>query len=561
MKLALKVWTLVAIGIFFYTNVSDAQASAAVGSIRGVIKDAQGSPLVGASVMVMSETEQAKAKIVKQVSTDKEGLFLAANILPGRYRIKALAAGFAPFVFAADVLPRKVIVFDSILMRRTGTLAEQTSLNANSTAATRRARGSIFHLEEVKPKVVEDDSVVLTPRSTELHGYVNAFNQTATREESSFGSMVGANFALSQQLTERTDMVMHGQVAHGDGAMQRFEVLTTTNASDKHRLSLALGYARFTFSRQNAIPKVGQFSLSARDTWQVAGPVLVVYGLEFARFTEGANATSVLPRLGVAVDAGARTRVFAGLEPGASVDEQSSINLESGEIVFSQPKTVAFSKHNRPLTDSSYRLQVGAEHILNDKSSVEMMAFFDTVSGHGVGLLAIPVDGIENADATITTAEQKGRARGLRVVYNRKLSRVIDSSFGYAFGEGQQMDARGITTPSQIFSNATFQVFSARVNANFLKTGTRVSTILRIAPQQAIFGIDPFQGQIATFDPNISISLSQALPNFGILPGHWELMADLRNLLDQQASITDDNQQLIASRYGRLVRVGVSMRF
>lgn len=561
MRLALKVWTLIVIGLFVYGNVSDAEAAVAVGSIRGVIKDAQGSPLVGASVLVMTEVDQEKPKVVKQVSTDKEGLFLAANIIPGRYHVKALATGFTPIVFAADVLPRKVIVFDSLLMRRTGTLAEQTSLNADSKAATRRARGSIFHIDQEKPKVADEDaSTVLAPRSSEIHGFVNAFNQTAAGDESAVGSMVGANFAISQQLARDTNMVMHGQVGHGEGAMQRFEVLTTTHAGDQHKLSLALGYARFTFSRQSAIPKVGQFSLSARDTWQVAGPVLVVYGLEFARFTEGAKATSVLPRFGVAVDAGARTRVFAGLEPGSSDDEQSSVNLESGEIVFAQPKTVAFAKDHRPLTDSSYRLQVGAEHILSDKSSVEVMAFFDTVSGHGVGLLAIPFDRIED-DPTYSTAQQKGRARGLRVVYNRRINNIFDSSIGYAFGEGQQLDGRGISEPANLFSNASFQVFSARVNAHFVKSGTRISTVLRIAPKQAVFAIDPFQGQIATYDPNISISLSQALPDFGILPGHWEVMADLRNLLDQQASIADETQQLISSRYNRLVRVGVSMRF
>ena len=205
-------------------------------------------------------------------------------------------------------------------------------------------------------------------------------------------------------------------------------------------------------------------------------------------------------------------------------------------------------------------ISVRAEHILSDKSSVEVMAFFDTVSGHGVGLLAIPVDRIED-DPTFSTAQQKGRARGLRVVYNRRINNIFDSSFGYAFGEGQQLDGRAISEPANLFSNAAFQVFSARVNAHFVKSGTRISTVLRIAPKQAIFAIDPFQGQMTTYDPNLSLSLTQSLPDFGILPGHWEVIADLRNLLDQQASIADETQQLISSRYNRLVRVGVSMRF
>jgi hypothetical protein len=36
---------------------------------------------------------------------------------------------------------------------------------------------------------------------------------------------------------------------------------------------------------------------------------------------------------------------------------------------------------------------------------------------------------------------------------------------------------------------------------------------------------------------------------------------DLRNLLDQQTSVGDERQELVASRFHRLVRVGLSLRF
>jgi hypothetical protein len=566
MKKAFQFCVLIAIGAIVYANLPEAQAaSASLGSIRGFIKDGQGNPLIGASVFILTEVEPQAIKVIKRASTDKEGKFLAAGLLPGRYLLKAEAEGFAPLAFSADVQPRKVIVFDSILMRREGTLAEKTSLSLDPKFAARRSRGSIFHLDENKPaektdKEAEDQTVALTPRSPELHGFIHAFNQTAVSNNPETGSMTGANFAVSQQIGRDANVVMSGQVARGDGAMQRFEVLTTGHAGDKHKLGLALGYARFTFSRHSQTPQIGQFSLSATDTWQVAGPVLVVYGLEFARFTDSTSATSVLPKFGIAIDAGARTRFFAGLTPGASTDEQTKVNLESGEIVFTQPKHTAYSKEGAPVMDSSYRLQVGAERILSDKSSVEVMAFFDTISGHGVGLLAIPIERIE-IDPGIYTEQQKGRARGLRVVYNRHINSVLDGSVGYAYGEGQELDPRGITDPAHLFTNGTFQIISARINANFISTGTRISTVLRIAPVRAVFAIDPFEGQIATYDPNLSISLNQTLPTFGFIPGQLEAVVDVRNLLDQQASVADERQQLINSRFNRLVRVGLSMRF
>jgi Carboxypeptidase regulatory-like domain len=567
MKQALRLWAIVAIGVIACASVP-ASASVAPGSIRGCIVDGRGNPLVGAAVLVLTESEESKSdKVVKRANTDNEGKFIAAGISPGRYRVKAAADGFTPVELAAEVRPNKATVFDSIYLRRINTLAEETSLNKDSKYAARSAQGTIFHIDGAKKTPAEnsgEDAIALTDRASEIHGAVNTFAQTTAGGSAEASSFLGANFAVSEQIGKDANLVVSGQAGLGDGAPQRLEVLTTAHAGDRHRFAVALGYGRFTFSRRAGLPKLGQFSVSATDTWQVSGPVLVVYGLEVAHFSEGSSGTSVLPKIGLAVDATPRTRLFASLTPGSSSDVQSKVNLESGEIEFAEPKPVAVSSQpgasSVPVLDRSYRLQFGGEQILSEKSSVEVMAFFDTVSGHGVGLLAIP-NGNEQAESIVRTAEQSGRARGLRVVYHRRLNSVVDGSVGYAFGEGQRFDARGITVPENLFSNGLFHVFSARVNANFINTGTKVSTVLRLAPEQAVFAIDPFQGQVSTYDPNISLSLAQELPSFGFLPGQWEAVVDLRNLLDQQSSVADDRQELVASRFHRLVRIGLSLRF
>lgn len=565
MKNATKLYALVAVVAIAYAS-APAHAAAGQGSIRGVVMDLSGSPLIGAAVMVMADTEAAKAdsekeKIVKRASTDSEGKFTAAGILPGRYRVKAQAEGFRPVELTAEVKPDKVTIFDSIFLRRVTALGDETRLNVDSKYAARQARGTIFHYDEATKDttVATDATIALTDRSPELHGAVNAFAETTPSSNPNPSSFAGANFAISEQFAKDANLVVSGQLGYGNGAPQSLTAMTTAHAGDRHRVSVAMGYGRFTFSRQSAVPRLGQFSISATDTWQVSGPVIIVYGLEFARFAERGSGTSILPRFGIALDAGARTRVFAGLVPGSSSDTQSKVNLESGEIEFSEPKPVAMAG-GQPVIEHSYRLQFGGEQILSDKSSIEMMAFLDTVSGHGVGLLAIP-NSASQATPSIRCEEQSGRTRGVRVVYRRHVNKIIDGSVGYAFGEGQQLDPRGITTPANLFSNGLFHVVSAKLDANFVSTGTRVSTELRLSPGQAIFAIDPFQGQLTTYDPNLSFSISQDLPSVSFLPGQWAAVVDLRNLLDQQASIADDRQELVASRFHRLIRVGLSLRF
>ncbi|HKP13293.1 MAG TPA: carboxypeptidase-like regulatory domain-containing protein [Blastocatellia bacterium] len=563
MKHASRLWALIAIGVVLSASAT-AQAGAAKGSIRGLVLDPHGNPLAGAAVLVMAEDAKS-AKVIKKASTDNDGKFIAANIVPGRYRVKAAADGFKPVEIATDVRPNQVTVFDSIYLRRTNTLTEQTTLNTDSKYAARGARNVVFHYDEYNPNPVEakgDETVALTDRTPEMHGVFNAFAQATASDTAETAPFVGANFAVSEQIGRDANVVISGQAGAGTGAPQKVQALTTASVGDRHKFAVALGYGRFTFSRRGGVPRLGQFSLSATDTWQVAGPVLVVYGMEFARFSEGAAGTSVMPRLGVAIDATRRTRLSAALVPGTSNDLQSRVKLESGEIEFTEPKPVAVNAINgdlQPVMDRSYRLQFGAEQILSDKSSLEMMAFFDTVSGHGVGLLAVPNDA--QTQPEYRAVEQSGRQRGMRVVYHHHLNKVMDAALGYAFGEGQQLDERGITEPAHLFSNATFQVISAKVDANFVSTGTRVSTVLRVAPSQAVFAIDPFQGQVATYDPNISVLLTQDLPSLGFLPGQWQAVVDLRNLFDQQGVVSDERQELVASRFHRLVRVGLSLRF
>ena len=566
MKHATKLWAATAIVLIGCASVP--ARAAGRGSIRGVIFDGVGNPLVGVAVMILAESEEAKAdKVVKRASTDADGKFVAAGIVPGRYRVKAEADGFNPVELAADVRPNKVTVFDSILLRRVTVLSDETLLNAESKYAARRARGTIFQLDQPKtdPAAKKDDTAIaLTDRAPEIHGAVHTFAEGTSGGSEVGSSFVGANFAVSELLTKNTNLVVAGQTGYGLGAPQSLRAITTSNVGDRHRVSVALGYGRFTFSRHAAIPRLGQFSVSATDTWQVSGPVLIVYGLELARFAEGSSSTSILPRFGVAVDAGARTRLFANIVPGSSTDTQSRISLESGEVEFSEPRAAAVGTSQggspQPVLDRSYRLEFGGEQILSDKSSIEMMAFLDTVSGHGVGLLAIPNEGAVG-EVVLRNEVQSGRTRGVRVVYHRRVNKLIEGSVGYAFGEGQQFDRRGISEPANLFSNSVFHVLSAKVDANFVGTGTRVSTVLRLAPAQAVFAIDPFQGQMSTFDPNVSVSLTQDLPNLSFMPGQWAAVIDLRNLLDQQSSVADDRQELVASRFHRLVRVGVSLRF
>jgi len=164
--------------------------------------------------------------------------------------------------------------------------------------------------------------------------------------------------------------------------------------------------------------------------------------------------------------------------------------------------------------DRSHRLEFGVERVLDNSSSVETSAFFDTVNGRGVGLLSVPAAGLTRAGSAelLNIANQQGGAQGLRVVYTRRIGEHLKASAAYAFGRGQKLSPEGAgARPDQLFRGAFFQTAAAQLDASVLE-GTSVRTILRFSPRAAVFAIDPFAGRLAVYDPSLSILVTRPRP-------------------------------------------------
>jgi hypothetical protein len=211
--------------------------------------------------------------------------------------------------------------------------------------------------------------------------------------------------------------------------------------------------------------------------------------------------------------------------------------------------------------ERSRRLEIGIERVLDNESRIEATTFFDTTSGRGVGLMSMPLSAFSgtSGDALLSIANQQGAARGIRILYTRRLSSVWTASAGYSFGRGQRLSAAGITSPAELFSNGLFQTAAVQIGAGFGR-GTHVRTVFRFSRDATVFAIDPFAGRLGVYDPSLSIQVTQELPNFG-LPVRAEAVIDARNLLDVQPSTENRESLTFVSTTRRSVRGGISLRF
>jgi len=562
---------------FVFAGSAFGKGTRGLATISGSVRDNKGAPLGGAIIQLIREGAK---QIVKQTQSGADGSF-SARIPAGRYSLKAIASGFNEVLFSAvDVGPSAEIAYRFNLEPANSprTLVNQRSDKDSIKWTLRSAQGrrSIFQAGEGDDPTIAaveeaqaDDLAQTNQPATDDRGRVRLQGVAETYFAAASGpysySYEGVNFALALPASEQIDLIFSGQTGVGTGAPQRFETTARVRLNERHRLDVTGGGVKLFSNHDgklNARQSVGQFSVRAVDEWIVRDGVVVVLGLDYSRFMGAGNASAISPRIGFQFDPNARTRVSASFTTaGDETAQQSSASFEEGDVFFKEPmrQPVAFVG-GRAVMGQSRRLEFGMQRVLDNRSNIEASAFLDLVDGRGVGLLAMPLSAFSGdpSKAMLDVAHQNGSARGMRLVYSRRLSHVWSTSVGYSFGRGQRLSSEGITNPADLFSNGFFQTAAVQLAGDWT-TGTHVQTVFRFSPQATVFAIDPFAGRLAVYDPSLSIQVTQDLPSFG-LPVRAQAIIDARNLLDFQTR-ANNGEMILEVPTARSVRGGISVRF
>jgi len=557
-------------------NAVPPKGTRGLATVTGTVRDNKGAPLAGAVVQLIREGAK---QIVKQTYTAADGSF-TARIPAGKYSLKAIALGFSEVLFeSVQVNPSAEIAYRFNLEPANSprTLVNQRSDkdNVKWTLRSTQNRKSIFQANSGEDGTVaaveasaDENQAQQNQATTDERGRVRLQGAVEQYFASSANPLTpnyeGVNFAFALPASETIDLIFSGQTGIGAAAPQRFETTARVRLNDRHKVNLSGGGARvFSFGEGSERQPLGQMSVRAIDEWLVRDGVVVVVGLDYSRFTNAGGDSALSPRFGVQFDANARTRVRASYAPGGDETSiQSSASFEEAEVFFKQPQSqpIAFVS-GRAVMGQSRRLEFGVQRVLDNRSSVDAAAFLDMTSGRGVGLMAMPLSAF-SGDAALpimNVANQNGSARGMRVVYSRRLNHVWSASAGYSFGRGQKLSMAGISDPADLFSNGFFQTAAVQLAADW-RRGTHVQTVFRFSPQATVFAIDPFAGRLAVYDPSLSVQVTQDLPTFG-LPVRAQAVIDARNLFDFQTRTMNSETLLEVGTTGRSVRGGILVRF
>lgn len=573
LRLSLSLLALVS----FLAGDIQAAPGKSLATVSGTVRDNKGNPLFGAIVTLVREGGKPATK---EARTDKDGKFVA-KVQPGRWGIKAIATGFNEVIFSSfQAGPSQELIYRFNLepVGYGNTLPERRRDRDDVKWVLRssQSRRSIFQIQEGDTPTIATDEDNSTPVETAIindtekpesrikpHGVIESY----FGGNSFTGSYTGLNLAVATPISERVDLVFSAQTGSGD-APERVEATTLVKINDRHKVGISAGALRLDtpllLNRTPGQPDVfGQVSLRAVDEWVVRDGIVIVMGLDYSRFIGAGGAQSFTPRFGVQYDANARTRVKAAFASGGEEDGiQSVAAFEDEQVVFRQQsvRPVAYID-GQAVLERSHRLEFGVERVIDNSSSVEATAFFDSTSGRGVGFLSFPGTAFSGQPGAsfAEVANQQGSSKGLRLVYTRRLNRVWTASAGYSFGRGQRLSSSHISVPNEVFESGLFNTVALQLGAGF-RSGTQVRTVLRFSPEATVFAIDPFAGRLGVYDPSLSILITQELPSFG-LPVRAEAILDARNLMDFQTSSENGELLTIIGNNRRSVRGGISVRF
>jgi hypothetical protein len=581
---------LVVFSAGLYSQVPASTGKGNLATITGAVIDNKGNPVAGALISLL---RGGASKVIKQTRSDAAGRF-SARISPGRYGIRAIAAGFNEVVFSSvEVRASQELVYRFNLepVGSGNTLPERRKDrdDVKWTLRSSQTRRSIFQAQEGEDAdiqaVLGREPAAETPAdgvSPDASG-VEVSSPSSQRKVqgvvetyfagNAFGaSYPGLNFAIAASPNDHIELIFAGQTTAGGNGPERFEASTYVRKGLRHRMQMSLGAVRYgepiwiSATENQTVgsnTRPGQMSVRAIDEWIVRDGIVVVLGLDYSRFIGSGGAHSIDPRIGIQYDANARTRLRAAYAPGGDENSvQSVAAFEGAQVAFRDAgrRPVAYVD-GRAVMDRSHRLEFGIERVLDNKSNLEGATFFDTTLDRGVGLLSTPMTAFSGTtgETFIDVANQQGASRGMRLVYTRRLSRMWTASAGYSFGRGQRLASGEVSQPTEVFASGFFQTAAFQLDAD-LGTRTNIRTVLRFSPNATVFAIDPFAGRLAVYDPSLSVQVTQELPSFG-LPVRAEAVLDARNLLDVQPSAENGEVLTQLSTSRRSVRGGISLRF
>ncbi len=554
-----------------------AQAKPVPGKLAGVVRDAAGTPRMGASVELLSEAVGVAA--TRSFLTNTQGMFRGDKLTPGFYTVRVTLAGFLPTLEKHIRVTSNLTTVVRIELETMFTSLDQLRRMPSSTTAEvddwkwvlRSASAMRPVLEWVDHDTLSASTVAGDsgrPRAPRMR---MEFTDGARRpaSASSVDSSPATAVAYDQKLGGTSRMILAGQVSYDTdapaGGIATVWLPTGTLGAGPHT-ALVLREAKLgpegpTF-RGVRFDQGGALALGDRT--------VLHYGGEYVLVGLGAAASSLRPRAELNVrlsDDWSTAFVFASMPNGPGPLEANDAQ-PGGALAAALNELDAFPallwRQGHPVLQNGLHEEISAERKMGARGTFQVAGFHDdnrhvAVFGRGSDLPA--ADYFHDYFSTGFAYDGGSSSSwGTRLAFREKLDGDVELTAVYSFGGAltPSDDADGLLR--EVLRTAQRHSLGAGISAKVPRLGTKVQAGYKWVNGVTVSSVDSYGGSLFRMDPYLHLIFRQPLPRFAL--GRWEATADCNNLLAQGYVSTNsrDGHVVLVPAF-RTFRGGLSVQF
>ena len=559
------------------TVTATGRAAGPAAAVSGVVRDAQGVAQMGALVQVL-----ANDAMVGTAFTDLHGRYLIANLVPGKYEVRASAALFVPTM--RDNLQlrpgAKTIVnltLNAIFDAASWLPAERRKADEPSDDWTWTLRSAAN-----RPilRLVEDDQMIMVSSSAaESRTPPDRVRASMTSGDGGFGTGGIHNvFSVDRSLADGAGMTLRADMGAASGAALRAPS-ADVQAGYQRRLGFA-GAARTVVSYQTHPEIIGSGGVSGVQAMQLASAQKTELGdsveLEVgsAVYVVRTADSAFAARPFLRVTAHPSSAWTAGYRMATSRDLQSFAGLDAVQMEL----PVAVMSGGKMQTERGLHQEITVSRKFG-KGLVQAALYHDNldrIAVSGGGVLSPADFAIVNgpgstsgvlADTTTDTFRLMGagyKTRGYSLLLTEPITPAmwiaLEYSKGAALtaGDGVTMTLASVATDLKPVMS---QSLTVAVKGTVIHTGTRVRAAYRWQPERFVTAVNPYEafGDQAY----LSFYLRQPVRCGSLLPPGLEATVDVTNLLEQgyRPFLSADGQTLFLAQSPRTIQAGLAFSF
>lgn len=549
-------------------------------TVTGIVRDTQGVVQMGALVQVLG----ADSVMVGTALTDLHGRYLIANLLPGKYEVRASGALFVPSTQRNLQLrsgKRTIVnltmnaIFDATSwLPAERRKADEPSDDWKWTLRSAANRPILRIFDE------NGDPVMISSSAAEHTRTPDKARASVTSGDGGFGAGGIHNvFQMDRALPDGSDMRLRIDVGTMSGPAVRAPS-TSLAVGYQRRLGFA-GAGRTVVSYQSHPEMLSSGGSSGFDTAEMAsvqktslgdtvdleagGTVYVVHGPAYGMASR--------PFLRITAHPGSNWR--AGYRMATSRDLQSFEGLDSVELEL----PVAVLQQGKMQLERGLHQEFSVSR-KTGRGMVQASYYKDNLSNvalSGSGRLAVAdlngdAQGIQTigliTDTTTDTFRMMGsgyHAQGVNLMLTEPITQALWVAVEYSTGAGLSAPAGNgavqMTSLASTLKPKASQSATVAIKGRVIHSGTQVRASYRWQPEALVTAVNPY----AAFSDQayLSFFIRQPIRCGGLLPAGLEATVDMTNLLEQgyRPILSKDGRTLFLAQAPRMVQAGLAFNF